>query len=151
MTTGRINQVAILGHTSGPGAACSDSTLSARLRGRAPPAELPDLKRTRGPRDHGGATSVTGNGPTTRACKTAEHRLGGHCAAPRARRHEGVAGRAPPHRVPKPADTRLNGTVQAAARKHAVDMDTSGQTKGVIEVRGAPKAGSVPRTRLRLP
>lgn len=67
---------------------------------------------------------------------------------------QGVAGHAPPYRVPfKPADTRLNGTLQAAARKHAVDMDTSGPKNGGgrVEVRGAPKADSVPRTRLRLP
>lgn len=52
----------------------------------------------------------------------------------------------------KPANTRLNGTMQAATRKHAVDMGHLGpKNVGGVKIRGAPKAGSVPRARLRHP
>lgn len=93
MTTGRINQVAILGHTSGPKVACSDSALSARLRGEARSAwgDSRDPNDKRGGRGQARRlTSVTRNGTATRACGTAEGRLGVHRAAPRARRREGA-------------------------------------------------------------
>lgn len=107
---------------------------------------------------HGGTTSVTGNGPTTRGCRTAERRMAGHCAAPRARHRGGARGggsaraAAQSPITKKPANTRPNRTMQAAARKHAVDMGHLGpKNVGGVEIRGAPEAGSVPRTRLRLP
>lgn len=157
MTTGRINQVAILGHTSGTGAACSDSTLSARLQGRAPPTGLPDPKRTRGTRGPWRVHVGHGQRPDDSRMQNGRAPAGGPlCGTARPPPRRGVAGRAPPHRVPlrenQPANTRLNGTMQAAERKHAVDMRHLGpKNVGEVEIRGAPTAGSVPRTRLRLP
>ena len=158
MTTGRINQVAILGHTGGPRAACSDSTLSARLRGRAPPTGLPDLKSTKGARgamegprrSRATARPLTGAGqPSTGWGAIVRHRVP---AATKGGGRARAAAQSPITR--KPANTRPNGTMQAAARKHAVDMGHLGPKKrrGMVEIRGTPpKAGSVPRTRLRLP
>lgn len=158
MTTGRINQVAILGHTGGPRAACSDSTLSARLRGRVPPAGLPDLKRTKGARgamegprrSRATARPLTGAGqPSTEWGAIVRHRV------PAATKGGGRARTAAQSPITKkPANTRPNGTMQAAARKHAVDMGHLGPKKrrGRVKIRGTPpKASSVPRTRLRLP
>lgn len=157
MTTGRINQVAILGHTSGPGAACSDSTLSAQLRGRAPPAGLPDPKRTRGRggpwRDHVGH----GQRPDHSRVQNGRAPDGGPlygtaCTPPQ----RGVAGHAPPYRVPLQRNPpTLGGTARCKLPHGSTPLtwDTSGQKNvgGGVEIRGAPKAGSVPRTRLRLP
>lgn len=158
MTTGRINQVAILGHTGGPTAACSDSTLSARLRGRAPPAGLPDLKRTKGARgamegprrSRATARPLTGaEQPSTGWGAIVRHRVP---AAPQ----RGVAAHAPPHRVPLQRNPPTLGRTARCKLPHGstpLTWDTSGQ-KNVgdrVEIRGAPQAGSVPRTRLRLP
>lgn len=58
--------------------------------------------------------------------------MGGHCAAPRARRREGGGWARSAAQSPitkKPANTRPNGTMQAAARKHAVDMGHLGPKK----------------------
>lgn len=126
MTTGRINQVAILGHTSGPGAACSDSTLSARLRGRAPPTGLPDPKRARGAR--GAMEGPRRSRATARPLTDAERPSTGWGAivrhrAPAATKEGSLARAAAQSPITwKPANTRLNGTMQAATRKHAVDM-----------------------------
>ena len=140
MTTGRINQVAILGHTSGPEAACSDSTLSARLRGAHDSRD-----GSRGPENGGGgkgprgATSIACNGTTAHACSTTGAPAGGgHRAAPRACRRQGhprrVAGHAPPHDVPScrgPPTLDRTALMQAAAPKRAVDAGASGrQTEG---------------------
>jgi len=137
MTTGRINQVAILGHTSGPEAACSDSTLSARLRGRAPPAGgSQDPKRTRG--DRGGANVGHGQRPDGSRVQNGRAPAGGHIVRHRVPAARRVAWHAPPQaevHYPcstqwKPANARQNGTMQTAARKHAVDIGTSGRTEG---------------------
>jgi hypothetical protein len=157
MTTGRINQVAILGHTSGPFpvTACSDSTLSARLRGGAPPASAPELEEKgakRGPRRGPHRSRATAR---QRKCKTAEHRQGGHCAAPRARRHRGRAKQAPPHRVPSrrnpPTPGRTANGKPPCASTPWTWGDASSQKRRGGEGPGAPGAGSFPRTRLRLP
>lgn len=104
----------------------------------------------------GGTTSVTGNGRTTRGCKTAERRMGGHCAAPRARRHgERRLRHAPPHRVPLQSNPPTLGRTARCKLPHgstSLTCDTSGQkTKGAIQIRGAPMADSGPRTWARLP
>lgn len=122
------------------GAAAGQST-----SGKAPRPETNEG----GKGHHGGTTSVTGNGPTTHGCRTAERRMGGHCAAPRARRHEGggwarAAAQSPITR--KPANTRANGTMQAAARKHAVDMGhlgpkNVGGSRSGAHRRSAPSRG----------
>lgn len=157
MTTGRINQVAILGHTGSPRAACSDSTLSARLRGRAPPAGLPDLKRTKGARgamegprrSRATARPLTGAGqPSTGWGAIVRHRV--PAAA------KGVAGHAPPHRVPLQRNPPTLGQTARCKLPHGstpLTWDTSGQKNvgGRVEIRGTPEAGSIPRTRLRLP
>lgn len=136
MTTGRINQVAILGHTSGSMAACSDSTLSARLRGGAPPTGLPDPIHERGGRGTGPRRGHVGHGQRLDDSRMQNGRAsagGPLCGTARSPPRGGSWARAAAQSpiTWKPANTRLNGTVQAAARKHAVDMDTSGpKTQG---------------------
>lgn len=156
MTTGRINQVAILGHTGGPRAACSDSTLSARLRGRAPPAGLPDLKQTEGAR--GAMEGPRRSRATARPLTDAGQPSTGWGAIVRHRvpaATKGVAGHAPPHRVPLQKNPPTLGRTARCKLPHGstpLTWDTSGRKNvgGRVEVRGTtPEAGSVPRTRDR--
>ena len=131
MTTGRINQVAILGHTGGPRAACSDSTLSARLRGRAPPTGLPDLKSTKGAR--GAMEGHVGHGQRPDRSRVQDSRApdggplcGTACPPPR----RGVAGHAPPHRVPLQGNPPTLGRTARCKLPHGstpLTWDTSGQ------------------------
>lgn len=152
MTTGRINQVAILGHTSGPRAACSDSTLSARLRGRAPPTGLPDPKRTRGARgamegprrSRATARPLTGAGrPSTGWGAIVRHRV--PAAA------KGVAGHAPPHRVPLQRNPPTLGRTAQCKLPHGstpLTWDTSGQkTQGAGSRSGAHRRPAPSRGR----
>lgn len=131
MTTGRINQVAILGHTSGPGATCSDSTLSARLRGRAPPTGLPDPRRTRGAR--GTMEGPRRSRATARPLTGAERPSTGWGAIVRHRvpaATKGVAGHAPPHRVPLQRNPPTLGRTAQCKLPHGstpLTWDTSGQ------------------------
>ena len=85
-------------------------------------------------------------------CKTAEHRQGGHCAAPRARHplHGGSTARAAaqnPIAERKPADARRDSTLQGAARRHAIDTNTSRAKKGrvMVKVREATEGRLHPR------
>lgn len=126
--------------------------------GQSPSGGAPGPETNEGGKGgHGGTTSVTGNGPTAHGCRTAEHRMGGHCAAPRARRREGGgwARSAAQSPITKRNPPTLGQTARCKLPHGSTPLtwDTSGQKNvgGRVEIRGTPEAGSIPRARLRLP